>query len=78
MTPTAIDAMTRELRYAREFARGDIVRGTASVRCIDPSCPVGLIKTFYCEEPGTRPMQPPLRCPRCADDVAFVGVEIGG
>jgi hypothetical protein len=75
----SIEAFQRELRRAREFNRGDILRATASFSCEEAKCPVSLVKIGFAEEMGmTKPMQWPLRCPRCMAPLArYVGLEAG-
>lgn len=74
MTPTEQNALTRELRALREFARGDVIRGVASFECMTGSCPVRTITVHFVEEPGTKPFQH-CRCPRCQSELRYVGLE---
>jgi hypothetical protein len=76
MSAALRDAFQRELMRLREFARGDIVRGTASFRCGEVHCPVGVVRVGFEESRGeTKPMQNPLRCPRCNGEMNYVGLE---
>jgi hypothetical protein len=76
MSTVARDAFQRELRGLRAFSRGDIVKATASFRCDETHCPVGLVRVGFEEVRGDRkPMQPPARCPRCGSELCYVGLE---
>jgi hypothetical protein len=67
-----------ELQQARAFGRGNILRATTSFQCEDPTCPVTLVRIRFAEELGTtKPMQLPLRCPRCmAPMQRYIGLSI--
>jgi hypothetical protein len=72
------DAFQRELRRAREFQRGDILRVTVTFACEELKCPVTLVRIGCAEELGTtKPLQLPLKCPRClAPMQRYIGLSI--
>jgi hypothetical protein len=75
----ASDVFQRELTAARQRLRGDIFRGTASWACEDAKCAVNVVRIGFVEERGlSKPLQLPLRCPRCmAPLTRYIGLEVG-
>jgi hypothetical protein len=68
-----------ELQRARQCNRGDILRAMVSFVCEEPKCPAGMARIGFVEEIGiTKPMQLPLRCPRCLTPMQrYIGLEVG-
>jgi hypothetical protein len=76
MSTASREAFQRELRGLRALARGDIVKGTASFRCDETHCPVGLVRIGFEESRETKkPMQNPMRCNRCGGELSYIGLE---
>jgi hypothetical protein len=75
----SVQGFQDELRRAREFKRGDILRYTVSFMCEERQCPVSLVKIGVAEEFGaTKPLQLPLRCPRCMTPMQrYIGLDLG-
>jgi hypothetical protein len=67
MTP---DLLT-DLRALRGKARGSMLRGIVSLRCEHQGCPVGVLQCYFTEGDGAKPMQEPLKCPRCAGPLSY-------
>jgi hypothetical protein len=79
MTVTS-EAFQRELSDGRRQQRGDVFRGTASFRCENPRCSVGIVRIGFVEERGgpSLSFQWPLHCPRCRTVfAAYIGLEVG-
>ena len=68
-------ALVADLQVARRRNRGDILRATAEFECPNSGCPVRLVRVGIVEEAGrSKVMQPPCRCPRCAQPMGFLGL----
>jgi hypothetical protein len=68
-----------ELSHFRSSHRGDILIGTVIFGCEEQTCPATTVKLGFREELGrTKPLQWPLRCPRCQTPLArYIGLEKG-
>jgi hypothetical protein len=65
--------LVKDLQEARRFLRGDILKGKVQFRCAGPKCPVETVTLSFAELIGdSRPMQPPCRCPRCAQALEYI------
>ena len=58
------------VRAAREEGP---IRGRVYVACEQPACPLSAIDLKVWESAMTKPLQPPLRCPRCSHEWHFYG-----
>jgi hypothetical protein len=65
--------LVEDLREARTRMRGDVLRGKVKYECSNGHCPVITIVMAFVERLGHgRPMQPPARCPRCAQVLEYL------
>jgi hypothetical protein len=64
---------------ARSRLRGDILRATMTWACTNEKCAIGMIRLTVAEEIGHhKPLQWPLKCPRCLEPLGkYSGLEVG-
>lgn len=72
-------AFQSELSQFRSFNRGNVLVGTVTFVCEEPTCPATQVKIGFSEEMGQqKPFQWGLLCPRCrAPFGRYIGLEKG-
>ena len=67
------EALVHDLRGVR--LQQGYVRGYVVAECGMTSCPVISIKMEVREAPGRKPLQNPLKCPRCGAEAIYTRME---
>ena len=72
-------ALTRELQRVRSSMRGDILAATVIFECMDPTCPVTIIRCTISEDRKgvTKSFHGPNACLRCKQSLRYVGLVVG-